>query len=75
MAARPQKVYGIVEPGKPTWWKANRHKVMFFLDCLITYLILHAFNSAGPRGHRYVGRSHALQSSRVELLARSTMSS
>ena len=40
----PKKVYEIVEPGKPTWWAANRHKVMFFVGALIMFLIMQGAN-------------------------------
>lgn len=40
MADVRKKVYEVVEPGTPTWWKANRHKVMFFLGALAMFLII-----------------------------------
>ncbi|MGW8376727.1 hypothetical protein [Streptomyces sp. ODS28] len=44
MPGQRRRVYEIVEPDRPSWWRANRHKVMFFLGCLVTYLVLHSCN-------------------------------
>ncbi|MFZ3562827.1 hypothetical protein ACOKM5_43630 [Streptomyces sp. BH097] len=39
MAQKPPKVIGVLtEPAPPTWWKANRHKVLGAIGLLIGYL-------------------------------------
>lgn len=39
MAKGPAVIGVLTEPPAPTWWKANRHKVLFVAGLLIGYLI------------------------------------
>ncbi|MFD6823325.1 hypothetical protein ACFWC5_23525 [Streptomyces sp. NPDC060085] len=39
MAKGPRTIGGLIEPQKPTWWKANRHKVLLTVGLLVGYWI------------------------------------
>ncbi|MEV0185845.1 hypothetical protein AB0I54_42255 [Streptomyces sp. NPDC050625] len=39
MAKGPAVIGVLTEPSRPTWWKANRHKVFGVAGLLIGYLI------------------------------------
>ncbi|MFD6300770.1 hypothetical protein ACFWFU_38775 [Streptomyces sp. NPDC060235] len=66
MANQPPKVIGVLTtPAPPTWWKANRHKVLLTVGLLVGYWIgthLHgtpASPPATPRpGHTSPGPLH-----------------
>ncbi|MER7982621.1 hypothetical protein [Streptomyces sp. NPDC095817] len=65
MAKGPRTIGVLIEPPKPTWWKANRHKVLLTVGLLVGYWIgfhLHgepASPPATPRpGHTTPGPLH-----------------
>lgn len=39
MAQRPKVMGVLIEPSPPTWWKANRHKVLAITGLMLGYLI------------------------------------
>lgn len=65
MAKGPAVIGILTEPPKPTWWRANRHKVLLTLGLLVGYWVglhLHgepASPPATPRpGHTSPGPLH-----------------
>ncbi|WP_331751440.1 hypothetical protein OID55_41985 (plasmid) [Streptomyces sp. NBC_00715] len=65
MAKGPRTIGVLIEPPKPTWWRANRHKALLALGLLVGYWVgLHLHGTpasppATPRpGHTSPGPLH-----------------
>lgn len=50
--AKPPRVIGVLtEPAPPTWWRANRHKVLFIAGVLLGLYLCHHSNAAAQDPH------------------------
>ncbi|MFF2101770.1 hypothetical protein [Streptomyces sp. NPDC058202] len=60
MAKGPRTIGVLIEPPKPTWWKANRHKVLLTVGLLVGYWIgfhLHGVPASPPATPRHTSPS------------------